>query len=116
MPAALGFEATEERVLGLRARGDLESRAQRFGHARYWAVKDPVSLKYYHLRDEEYAVLTMLDGRTSWDDIRRQFNRAFAPRQIALDELHGFVATLHRYGLLLAESSGQGEQLLLRRQ
>lgn len=103
-------------MLGLRARRDLESRAQRFGNQRYWAVKDPVSLKYYHLRDEEYAVLTMLDGHTSLDDVRRQFDRAFAPRQVSLDELHGFVATLHRYGLLLAESPGQGEQLLTRQQ
>lgn len=116
MSVALGFEATEDRVLGLRSRRDLESRAQRFGHERYWAVKDPVSLKYYHLRDEEYAILTMLDGSASWEDVRRQFNRAFAPRQLALEELHGFVATLHRYGLLLAESSGQGEQLLIRSQ
>jgi putative peptide zinc metalloprotease protein len=114
MSAALGIEPAENRVLGLRARRDLESRAQRFGNERYWAVKDPVSLKYYHLRDEEYAILTMLDGRTSLVEVRRQFDLAFAPRRLALDELHGFVATLHRYGLLLSDSAGQGEQLLVR--
>ena len=103
------------RSSGLRMRGDLEFRVAGPGGERYWAVKDPVALKYFHLRDEEYAVLTMLDGRTSLDEIRQRLEQAV---RAALDQpaaVHGFLAALHQHGLVLAESAGQGEQLLVRR-
>ena len=114
MPLVAQPETAAERAIGLRMRPDLKVRPQRFGRTRYWAVKDPISLKYFHLREEEYTVLSLLDGRTSMDALRRRCEQAFAPRTFTNEQLHGFLATLHRYGLLLAETTGQGEQLLLR--
>ncbi|MGD9723901.1 MAG: site-2 protease family protein [Pirellulales bacterium] len=111
MASAAFVEAAADRALGLRARPDLQFRPQQVCGTRYWAVKDPLSLRYFHLRDEEYAVLRMLDGEASMDDVRRSFERTFAPRRLGREQLHGYLATLHRYGLLLAESRGQGEQL-----
>lgn len=114
MALAVSTESAVDRPLGLRMRGDLEFCEQRYGRQRYWAVKDPVSLAYFHLREEEYALLTMLDGRTSLQTLHRRCNDAFAPRRLSIEQVQGFLATLHRYGLVLAESPGQGEQLLLR--
>jgi putative peptide zinc metalloprotease protein len=114
MSVAQLTQSAADRPLGLRMRGDLEFRPQRFGRQRYWAVKDPVSLKYFHLREEEYVLLKMLDGRTSLEDLRRRLNQAIAPRRLSIEQVQGFLATLHRYGLVLAASPGQGEQLLLR--
>ncbi len=56
----------------------------------------------------------MLDGRASLDEIRRRAEQLLAPRSLSNLQLQGFLATLHRCGLVVAESSGQGEQLLLR--
>ena len=81
---------------------------------RYWAVKDPTSLKYFHLREEEYLILSMLDGRTSLEEVRSRCEAAFAPRTMSNEQLHGYLATLHRCGLVLAEAPGQGQQMLLR--
>jgi len=114
MSVAQLTQSAADRPLGLRMRGDLEFRPQRFGRQRYWAVKDPVSLKYFHLREEEYVLLKMLDGRTSLEDLRRRLNQAIAPRRLSIEQVQGFLATLHRHGLVLAASPGQGEQLLLR--
>jgi putative peptide zinc metalloprotease protein len=116
MASALGIESAADRALGLRMRADLTFAAQRYGRERVWAVKDPVALEYYHLRDEEHAILTMLDGRTSLEQLRRRCDELMAPRRITHAELHGYLATLHRYGLVVADALGQGEQLLLRRE
>jgi putative peptide zinc metalloprotease protein len=114
MSARAVSASADERPLPLRMRGDLAFSAQTFRGRRFWAVKDPLALKYFHLRDEEYALLTMLDGRTTLEELRRRIEAMFAPRLLSLDELHGFLATLHRHGLVLAASPGQGEQLLAR--
>ncbi|MEX0977425.1 MAG: site-2 protease family protein, partial [Pirellulales bacterium] len=114
MALAQRTESAADRPLALRMRGDLEFQPQRFARERYWAVKDPVALAYFHLREEEYQLLVMLDGRTSLEELRRRANEAFAPRRLSLEQVQGFLATLHRYGLVLAESAGQGQQLLER--
>lgn len=103
------------RPVAVRMRPDLVIRPQQVGRRRYWVVKDPVALKYFHLRDEEHAILKMLDGRVSLAEIKRRFERAFAPLQITVERIQTFLGRLHGSGLLLAETCGQGEQFLLRR-
>jgi putative peptide zinc metalloprotease protein len=108
-------EASESRPLGLRMRGDLEFRPQRFGGQRYWAVKDPVALRYFQLREAEYVLLHLLDGQASFDSLRRQLNETLAPERFTTAQLHGFLGTLHRHGLVQSDAAGQGEQLAERR-
>jgi putative peptide zinc metalloprotease protein len=80
----------------------------------YWTVKDPVALRYYQLRDEERFILGLLDGRLSLDEIVERFEEQFAPRRLRRSELAGFLAMLHREGLVAGIAPGQGEQLLAR--
>jgi putative peptide zinc metalloprotease protein len=108
-------QSAAKRPIRLRMRSDLEFNPQRFRGERYWAVKDPIALKYYHLRNEEFALLKMLDGPASVDALRQRLEEAFAPRRPDNLEVQGFLATLYRYGLVVADSLGQGEQLLERR-
>ena len=115
MAVGLSPGSAADRQLGLRARRDLQFRPQTHGGQRYWVVKDPVALKYFHLTDEEYAVLRMLDGRASLEGVRRRFEAQFAPRRLMPEQIHGYLATLHRYGLVLADAPGQGQQRLERR-
>jgi putative peptide zinc metalloprotease protein len=103
------------RRLALRMRPDLVVQPQQIGRRRYWAVKDPLALNYFHLRDEEHAILEMLDGRTSLGEIKRRFERVFAPLQITVEQIQAFLGRLYESGLLVAEAPDQGEQLLLRR-
>ena len=103
------------RRVALRVRPDLSVHEQRYGPDRYWVVKDPVALTYFHLREEEHAILQMLDGRTSLAEIKRRFEEAFAPLQMSFEQLQAFLGRLHQSGLVLSEAPGQDEQLLLRR-
>ncbi len=107
-------DSAAARPVALRMRPDLSVHAHKYGSERYWVVKDPVALAYFHLRDEEHAILRMLDGRTSLAEIKRRFEQAFAPLQMSLDQLQAFLGRLHRSGLVVGDAPGQGEQLRLR--
>ncbi len=109
------FSSAADRPLGLRARPDLVMIPQSYGSVRYWLVKDPLSLRYYHLGEEEHAILTLLDGQASLSELQSRFQALFAPRQIGLDQLHAFLGHLHASGLVVGRAPGQGETLYRRR-
>ena len=108
------LQISDERQLALRRRHDLEVVPQTFSGRRYWAIKDPVRLRYFHLNDEEYCVWSTLDGTASLAGIRDLFERQFAPRRLALTQIQSFLGQLHREGLILADTPGQAHELLER--
>ena len=99
----------------LRMRPDLHARQHRYLGQLYWVIKEPVGLHYFRFQEEEYAILQMLDGRTSLDQIKVEFERRFPPEKVRVEELGHLVGTLHRNGLVISDAAGQGEQLLERR-
>ncbi len=108
--------STANQPLPLRRRPELESREITYRRQCYWSIKDPLSLRYYQLRDEEHFVLSLLDGQTSLSEIQQQFQARFAPRRIDLPQLNWFLGMLHREGLVFSEAADQGRQLISRRQ
>ena len=107
--------STSARRLPVRKRPDLSARRQQYLGRSYWVVKDPVGLNYYRFQDEEYAILNMLDGQTSLDEIKERFEAEFPPQKITLEELQQFLGMLHRSGLIITGATGQGHQLRKRR-
>jgi len=103
--------STSSRPLRLRMRRDLIITQQVYQGRSCYVVKDPLKLKYHRFDVEEFALLELLDGRRSLADVRREFERRFAPQQLALDELHQFVGMLHRGSLLVSDAPGQGREL-----
>jgi putative peptide zinc metalloprotease protein len=95
-------------------RPDLVIQRQTWQGRQYWLVKDPLTLKYFRFEEEELAILQMLDGRASVDEIREQFEQRFAPQRITAADLQQLAANLHRSHLVIADAAGQGEQLLNR--
>jgi putative peptide zinc metalloprotease protein len=107
--------SSSARKLRIRVRPDLTAQRQRYQGRVYWVVKDPVGLQYFRFQEEEYAILQMLDGETSLDEVKEKFEAQFPPQKITLDEIQQFLGMLHRSGLILAGVQGQGAQLLKRR-
>ena len=103
--------SSSARKLGIRKRPDLTARRQHYLGRSYWVVKEPVGLQYYRFQEEEYAILQMLDGQTSLDEIKRRFEADFPPQKITLEELQQFLGMLHRSGLVIADVPGQGIEL-----
>lgn len=107
--------SSSSRRLAIRVRPDLSSRKQRYQGRTYWVVKDPVGLQYFRFEEEEYAIMQMLDGESSLEQIAEQFEREFPPQTIRVEELQNFVGMLHKSGLVLSNAPGQGRQLKERR-
>ncbi len=107
--------SSSSRKLSIRARPDLKARRQRYQGRNYWVVKDPVGLQYFRFEEEEFAILQMLDGDSSLDDIAERFEAEFPPQTIRVEELQNFIGMLHRSGLVLSDAPGQGVQLKDRR-
>lgn len=103
------------RKLPIRKRPDLSARLHRYQGRAYWVVKDPVGLNYFRFQEEEFAILNMLDGNSSLDDIKDQFEKDFPPQKITVEELQQFIGMLHRSGLVITGAPGQGVQLKKRR-
>ena len=102
---ASSLVSSASRPLRLRLRGDLVAREQRYQGRRSWVVKDPLSLKYYRFEEEEYALLTWLDGNESLQGLRDRFEREFAPQKISLQEIHQFVGAMHRASLVISDAA-----------
>ena len=107
--------SSSARKLSIRVRPDLSAKRQTYQGRSYWVVKEPVGLNYFRFQEEEFAILQMLDGESSLDEIKDQFEAEFPPQKITVEELGQFVATLHRSGLVIADVPGQGLQLRKRR-
>ncbi len=107
--------SSSSRKLTIRVRPDLKARRQRYQGRVYWVVKDPVGLQYFRFEEEEFAILQMLDGESSLDDIAERFEAEFPPQTIRVEELQNFIGMLHRSGLVLSSAPGQGVQLKERR-
>ena len=96
-------------------RPDLQVSAQWFTRRRHWTLKDPLTLKYFHLLDEEYAILQMLDGQTSLAEIKRRYDEQFVPQRLNVARLQGLLGDLNQKGMLLVDAPGRSEHLLQRR-
>ena len=107
--------SSSARKLRIRMRPDLTAQRERYQGRTFWVLKDPVGLHYFRFQEEEYAILQMLDGETSLDEIKERFEAEFPPQKITLEEIQHFLGMLHQSGLILAGVQGQGAQLLKRR-
>ena len=105
-------ESNPARPLPLRMRADLVVSRAKYQGAVNWVVKDPLALQYFRLRENEYAVLRWLDGTCSLAELKRRYDRQFAPAAIEMADLLQFIGLLHRRGLLIGDTAGQGTALL----
>ena len=99
--------SSSSRALPIRKRPDLSARKQRYHGHIYWVVKEPVGLNYFRFEEEEFAILNMLDGESSLDEIAKQFEAEFPPQTIRVEELQQFIGTLHRSGLVTTAAPGK---------
>ena len=70
----------------LRIRPDLAISPQRFEGRSYYVIKDPVSLRYYRFKEQEYFLLGLMDGgKHTLDEQPRRPSRGPLPAPIAPD-------------------------------
>lgn len=110
------FGSTRNRGILLRKRTDLTVVKQVYRSEPFWLIKDPLEMEFYRLNEEEYAILEMLDGKTSLDEIKSAFERRFAPQRITYRQLQVFISDLRKKSLLAFTQDDVGPQLVEREQ
>jgi putative peptide zinc metalloprotease protein len=108
--------ASIDRPLELRLRPDLVAVPIEMAGASTWVVKDPLTLEHFQFSAHEYAIVDWLRRPVTISELQRTFNRKFAPQTITPEEIWEFLSRLHTAGLLVSDASGQGQELLARRQ
>ena len=95
-------------------RTDLVLREMNFGERVYWTVKDPVSLEFFQLREEEHFIFSRLTKGATVDSIISSFNRVFAPLRLSLSQFDAYIRTLLAMGLIV-QRTGDASGLIERR-
>ena len=111
-PAPFGQAAEHLRV---KFRSDLVVQPQFYEGMTHYVVKDPLALKYFRFKIEEYFLLQQFDGKNNLQDVKRAFERKYRPQTISIDDLTRFVAQLHEAGVVVIDSPEQAAALIRRR-
>ncbi len=104
--------ASIDRPLALRLRPDLVAVPVEMSGATTWVVQDPMTLEHFQFSAEEHALLEWLRESVSIAELQRRFARRFAPQTISPESVWDFLSRLHKAGLLVGQSPGQGGELL----
>lgn len=92
-------------------RADLQEATLDVHGRRTWSIKDPMTLNYFELRDEELFVLNLLNGHSTLDDVCSAFHVQFQPRTLSPAELQRFLGELISQGLVVSDGPGYGRVL-----
>ena len=74
-----------------------------------WTVKDPLTLRYFHLREVDHFVFEQLDGATSLGEIQARFLALHAPERLSPGEILQFIQRLWQQGLVLVDRLGSAD-------
>ena len=109
-----GFIRSSERPVPLKARSDLTAERIEYQGIGHWVVKEPVGLRYYRLRQEQYYLLQLLDGQLGLEQLRDAIRAKFPTMHLQLTDIQRLVVDLYEKGLVYSDRVGQGESLLHR--
>ena len=112
-PAPPAGQAAEH--LQVKLRPDLVVQPQFYEGMTHYVIKDPIALKYFRFKVEEYFLLQQFDGKQTLQDVKRAFERKYRPQTISIEDLIRFAAQLHEAGIAQIDSPEQAKVLIRRR-
>jgi putative peptide zinc metalloprotease protein len=101
--------------LQIKIRPDLVVQPVQYEGVTHYVVKDPIGLKYFRFKAEEYFLLQQFDGKNTMLEIKRSFERKYRPQTITIDDLLRFAAQLHEASLAQLDTAEQAKVLIKRR-
>ncbi len=115
MSAAPAADLERRKSLRIRLRKDLNIESHKYEGRTFYVVKDPVSLRYYRLKDNEHFLLQFLDGKHTLEEAQKAYEKEYRPERLRLEDLEGFAQQLLTAGLAISDSPKAGKQLFERR-
>ncbi|MEO9591981.1 biotin/lipoyl-binding protein [Rhodopirellula bahusiensis] len=106
--------SSTQRPLGVHHKVGLK--AVRVSHRRsgWVVVHDAIAGKYHRLREDEYFLLTLLDGRCSLDELRDHYQERYPNRRVRSNQINALLFRFHESGLTTSHAAMQGDPLLKR--
>jgi putative peptide zinc metalloprotease protein len=101
--------------LKVKLRPDLVVQPQFYEGMTHYVIKDPLALKYFRFKIEEYFLLEQFDGNHTLQDVKKAFEKKYRPQTISIEDLTRFVAQLHEAGIIQIDSAEQAKVLVRRR-
>jgi putative peptide zinc metalloprotease protein len=101
--------------LKVKLRPDLVVQPQFYEGMTHYVIKDPLALKYFRFKIEEYFLLQQFDGNHTLQEVKKAFERKYRPQTISIEDLTRFVAQLHEAGIIHIDSNEQAKVLIRRR-
>ena len=108
-------DVERRKMVRVRLRPDLVIDAHRYEGRTYFIIKDPVSLRYYRLKEHEHFLLGFMDGHKTLNDAQKAYEKHYRPDRLRLEDLEAFAQQLVRAGLAQNESPAAGQLLYDRR-
>ncbi len=104
-------ELERRKSLRIRLRRDLVIEAQKYEGRTFFVLKDPVSLRYYRLKENEHFLLQYLNGASTLEEAQLAYEEHYRPERLKLEDLESFAQQLIKAGLAQNESPKAGKQL-----
>src|SRR6516165_6531166 len=86
------------KLLKIRLRRDIDVKPAKYEGRTYYVVKDPISLRYYRLKDNEHFLLQFMDGTHTLEDAQKAYEKHYRPDRLKLEDLEGFAQQLIKAG------------------
>ncbi|MSR30930.1 MAG: hypothetical protein EXR99_05430 [Gemmataceae bacterium] len=112
---ATATDLERRKQIKIRLRKDLKIDPQKYEGRTFFVVKDPVSLRYYRLKEHEHYLLKFMDGKYTLQDAQKAYEDRFRPDRLRLEDLEAFAQQLLTAGLAQNEAPKSGKQLFERR-
>ena len=104
-------ELERRKQLKLRLRRDLSIEPHKYEGRTYFVIKDPISLRYYRLKENEHYLLQFMDGGHTLEDAQKAYEAQYRPDRLKLEDVEGFAQQLINGGLAQNDSPRAGKQL-----
>ncbi len=105
-------ELERRKQLRLRLRRDLSIEPHKYEGRTYFVIKDPISLRYYRLKENEHFLLQFMDGGHTLEDAQKAYEAQYRPDRLKLEDVEGFAQQLINGGL--AQNDSPRRQAALR--
>jgi putative peptide zinc metalloprotease protein len=87
-------------VLPLQARKDIQIEEQIYEGKTFYTAKDPLTLRYYRMKDLEYFIFTLLDGTREVKDIQDEVEKKFGGLKVSEGQIKEFIIMLRNFNFL----------------
>lgn len=78
----------------IKVRRDIQVERQIYDGDPYYVLKDPISLKYFRVKELEYFIFKHLDGFYSIEDIQAAIKEEFSGLSVSEDQIKEFILSL----------------------